>query len=215
MSGLGVSRSAHPLDAERQRGSEIVVVPGTFRISGKDGAIRRFRLTVPQAIALYGALVSLFLGAADYFYARNNFPVIQPTSSGFTSLSNRTAWYRAHASEFDLLFLGDSKSFCGIHPELLDPLLNTRSLNLSYFANWFPTQFALLQDIVPSIPKGTTVVWSLGSVNFWPSTGVQRVYPIGAANAVRYLLWGVDGTGFVDNLLYYNPVLFFLSQRAR
>ena len=186
----------------------------TSSTATRQDTMRRFRLTVPRAIALYGILVTLFLSGADYFYARANFPAVEPNPVGVTSLTNRLAWYRQHVSNYDLIFLGDSKTYCGIHPELLDPLLGSRSLNLSNFANWLPTQFPLAQDIAPIIPKGTTVVWSIGTVNFWPSTGVQRVYPIGMENAARFWIWGVNSTGFVDNVLYYNPALYFLSQRA-
>ena len=175
--------------------------------------LRPFSLTVAQTIALYGILVTLFLGAADYFYARAHFPPIQPTQAGTNNLINKRAWYELHVNDYNLVFIGDSKTYCGIHPELLDPLLGTRSLNLAIMAHWFPTQLPLVQDIAPLIPKGTTVVWSLGHVNFVHSTGVGRVYPVGINNALRYLAWGIPNTGIMDNVFYYNPALYFLSQR--
>jgi hypothetical protein len=113
-----------------------------------------------------------------------------------------------------VLFLGDSKTYCGIHPELLDPLLQTSSLNLAVFAHWFPTQLALVQDIAPLIPKGTTVVWSIGAINFELPAVVQRIYPVGFGNALRFVVWGLPPEGLADNLLFYHRPLFFLSGRG-
>lgn len=176
--------------------------------------MRRLHATVSRPIARYCILVALFLGAADYFYARAFFPPINPNQAGTTSLADRVAWYKLHVSDYNLLFLGDSKTYCGIHPELLDPLLHTSSLNLAIFAHWFPTQLRLVQDIAPSIPKGTTVVWSIGAVNFHQSTGVQRIYPVGLGNALRYLAWGLSSAGLADNVLYFNPASYFLTRRG-
>jgi hypothetical protein len=164
-----------------------------------------------RAIALYSCLVAAFLGLADYWYARAFFPPVMPASAGVTNLINRLAWYKAHRSDYNLVFVGDSRTFTDIHPELLDPLLHTSSINLGTFANWFLTQLPFAQDLAPSIPQGTTVIWSIGHANFGPSTGVQRIYPVGFANAVRYLAWGLLTKGLVDNLFYYNPALYFLS----
>jgi hypothetical protein len=155
--------------------------------------------------------MAVFLGVADYIYASHAFPSIQPASVG--NLPERLAWYREHAEDYNLVFIGDSRTYCGMHAELIDPLLKTSSLNLSSFANWFPTQLALAQDLAPLIPKGTTVVWSVGWQNFGGNAGIQRIYPIGPGNALRYLAWGVPSTGMADNLFYYNPALYFLTTR--
>ena len=181
---------------------------------GKQDTLNRVRLTVPRAIALYGILVSLCLGAADYFYARAFFPTVQPTQAGVTSLINRLAWYAAHSADYNLVFLGDSRTYCGIHAELLDPTLGTSSLNLATMSHWFPTQLPFAQDIAPLIPKGTTVVWSIGSSNFVPSTGIQRTYPVGIENAFHYMAWNVESKGLADNVFYYTPALHFLSVRS-
>ncbi|HZT87372.1 MAG TPA: hypothetical protein VFA12_05335 [Stellaceae bacterium] len=167
-----------------------------------------------QALGAYVILIAVVLCSSDYVYARFFFPPVQPTSAGTTTLINRLAWYKTHAADFDLVFLGDSRTYTGIHPELLDPMLGTSSINLGSFSNWFPTQLPFAQNLLPALAPGTSVVWSVGHQNFVPFTEVQRVYPVGFVNAARYLTWGVPTKGVSDNLLYYNPALYFLSQRS-
>lgn len=171
-------------------------------------------MTRTKALLTYLFLIALLLGVADYFYARGALRLIQPAPSGDAALQDKIAWYGLHASKLNVIFLGDSRTYCGIHPDLLDPLLGTRSLNLSSFANWLPTQLALVRDLIPKIPKGTTVVWSVGWINFQQQTNIQNVYPIGIANAGQYFLWGMPLSVTIDNVLYYNPALHFLTQRG-
>lgn len=167
-----------------------------------------------RAIAFYAVLLILFLGLSDYWYAEAFFPPVQPTSAGTRGLIDRLAWYKSHTSDYNLVFVGDSRTYCDIHPELLDPLLHTSSLNLGLFAHWYLTQLPFVQDFAPMVPSGKTVVWSIGHQNFVPSTGVHRTYPVGFWNAGRYIVHGLPTTGLLDNLLYYNPALYFLTTRA-
>ena len=44
---------------------------------------------------------------------------------------------------------------CGMHPDVIDPLLGRRSLNLSRWAHWLPTQYPFTQDLLPLVPAGT------------------------------------------------------------
>jgi hypothetical protein len=64
-------------------------------------------------------------------------------------------------------------------------------LNLSSFANWFPTQFSMLHDIVAKIPKKTIVVWSVTANNFEDSgpNSIQRIYPVSFVDAAQLLWW--------------------------
>ena len=172
----------------------------------------RLCIGVSQALVWYAICTGACLGVADFIYGSSAFTPVQPAPVG--NLTDRAAWYRGHTADYNLVFLGDSRTYCAMHPELIDPLLNTSSFNLASFANWFPTQLALVQDLAPIIPKGTTVVWSLGWQNFTFSTGIHHVYPIGFRNAVRYLAWGVPTKGMADNLIYFNPALRFLATRG-
>jgi hypothetical protein len=120
----------------------------------------------------------------------------------------KVAYYREHAREFDLLFVGDSRTYCGMAPDVLDPMLGSHSINLSSFANWFPTQFPSLQDILAEAPPGTIVVWSIGHQNFQKVFDtVKLMYPIGLRNVPRYLDWGYPWSSISDNVLDEIPGL--------
>jgi len=123
------------------------------------------------------------------------------------------AWYQLHAGTLDLIFLGDSRTYCAMHPEVLDPLLGTRSYNLSHWAHWLPTQYPQAEDLAPLIPSGTTVVWSVGEQNF--RTGeILAKYPIGLNNIPTYLGVGVSLGQMAGNLAAFNPLSFFYSRRG-
>jgi hypothetical protein len=171
------------------------------------------RDSTPALALKYLLAIAIFLATADFFYARASYPGSEPRLDNYPSLLNRTAWYRQHAADYNLVFIGDSRTFCGIHPFLLDPLLGTSSINLAVLAHWFPTQLPEIADLASHIPKGTTVVWSVGVVNFVTPGSIQRTYPVGFYNAARYLWWGAQTKGLLDNLLFYNPALYFLSER--
>lgn len=168
--------------------------------------------TWPMALA-YAATITLFIALADVFFAIEHFPRSEPRLNNYATLVNRVAWYEQHRSDYNLIFLGDSRTYCGIHPDFIDPLLGTSSLNLSVLAHWFPTQLPQVEHIAPLIPKNTTVVWSVGVLNFITAGSVGRAYPVGIANTPRYLWWGVQRKGLWDNLAYFNPALFILVDR--
>jgi hypothetical protein len=125
-------------------------------------------------------------------------------------LANKLLYYRQHKSKFDLILLGDSLTYTGLHPEFLDPKLGTHSINMATFAHWFATQYPLVKDLVPEIPKGTRVLWSIHNWDFDDNLAVRRVYPVGIPAAARYWAWGAHNSGLADNLLYYNPLTRFL-----
>ncbi len=51
---------------------------------------------------------------------------VAPCSSG--SLVQKTNAYDRDRSGFNLIFIGDSRTYCAMHPDLLDPLLGVRSV---------------------------------------------------------------------------------------
>jgi hypothetical protein len=168
-------------------------------------------------MAVVFAYVSVFIATwlcVSFYYGERQMARVVPAAGARYGVIERSAFYRLHAKQFDLVFLGDSRTYCGIHPELIDPKLGTRSINLAQFANWLPTQYALVRDLVSSIPSGTTVVWSIGHQNFYSSTGIQRVYPIDWQTALKYVFWRVPLTGLFDNVAYFNPLLRLWADRA-
>ncbi|MBI2190707.1 MAG: hypothetical protein HYU36_01825 [Planctomycetes bacterium] len=128
----------------------------------------------------------------------------EPPSIGPANALEKVAAYRQHASDFDLLFVGDSRAYCAMHPERLDPLLGVRSLNLAHWAHWFPTQYPQMQHILEAAPPETLVVWSVGYQNFRPvHASVGTAYPIGRSNEARYLSWGFSPESLRENLAEY------------
>jgi hypothetical protein len=113
----------------------------------------------------------------------------------------KLARFAKDGRQYDLVFVGDSRAYCGFDPELLDPLLGTHSINLSYWAHWFPTQYPSFQRLVPLLAPNAIVVWSIGHQNFRAVDGaVNTTYPIGLANVPRYLRWGYATTQIEDNV---------------
>ncbi|MBL7912853.1 MAG: hypothetical protein JNJ41_17450 [Bacteroidia bacterium] len=88
-----------------------------------------------------------------------------------------------------MLYFGDSRTYTNINNLQLDTLLNTSSYNIAMWANWFPNQYAFLQDLLPEVPDGTTLIYSLGHQNFYFGE-VQDSYPINAERAKEYYTWG-------------------------
>ncbi len=128
----------------------------------------------------------------------------RPLASG--SPLQKSEYYRRHADRFDLVFMGDSRTYCGLHPSDIDLLLGTHSYNLSMFGHWLPTQYPAIQDLVAEIPPGTTVVWSIGSGNLAPVGAARKVrdaYPIGLANVPRYWKWGYRWSDVNENVVRF------------
>ena len=104
-------------------------------------------------------------------------------------LSSEKLFYKAiHFTEniekYDAVFLGDSKSFCAMHPEKIDKILGLKSYNLSHWSNWFPTQYALTNDLINILPDGFTVIWSIGHINF-DDNNIRPIYPIGTSRVLE------------------------------
>jgi hypothetical protein len=157
-----------------------------------------------RAIRRYGLWFFLPLACLSLLLtARSRWPA--PDATG--ELRARLAAYLDRPTDHDLLFLGDSRTYCGLHPDRLDPLLGTRSLNLARWAQWFPTQYPFLQDLLPVVPAGTTIVWSIGHQNFIPiDETVNTAYPVGAGNLPRYLHDGFSLQELRRNLMVWSPL---------
>jgi hypothetical protein len=136
-----------------------------------------------------------------------------PSSTG--DPGEKISYFVQHPRDYDLLFVGDSRTYTGMQPDLIDSRLGTRSLNLSAWSHWFPTQFPSFNKLAKKTPEGTTVVWSIGHVNFFPvHDTINNQYPIGIDNALRYLAWGFTWRQILPNLLHYNPSAGILGYGA-
>ena len=88
----------------------------------------------------------------------------EPDPAG--TLLQKMRHFAEHRDEDDVVFVGDSRTYCAMHPDLLDPVLETRSINLARWAHWFPTQYPQFEELVPLVGDDTVVVWSIGHQNF-------------------------------------------------
>jgi hypothetical protein len=133
-----------------------------------------------------------------------------PSASG--SLLQKMDAYGQGSPRLDLGYVGDSRTYCAMHPDLLDTLLGVRSVNLAHWANWLPTQYAQFKDLIRVMPAGTTVVWSVGHQNFQPvNDRIHAAYPIGLGRIPRYLSLGYSLDSLKDNLVFFNPATTVLG----
>lgn len=167
------------------------------------------RVGIAGRAALYCAAIATVIGIAATVVAALEPVLPNPTGLGRA----RTAYYQADPRRFDMLFLGDSRTYCGIHSDLIDPLTGRRSINLSAFSHWLPAQYAQLRDIADDIAPGTVVVLSIGHQNFDPSP-IQRSYPISLANAARLVAFGISPPQLVHNLVWALPPVRTLLDRS-
>ncbi len=180
-----------------------IVVVCIFQDIGKNYGIFR-RVTVYVL-----ASCSLYLGCA--FLYQPAFPKASPDISGNTA--DRIAHYVKFSNKYNLFFLGDSRTFVGMHPDIIDSLLGTESINLSSFSNWFPTQYAIALEIIDTIPEKATVVWSLGHQNFNPGD-IQRVYPLQAETIKVLLDLGFSPFEVLDNFFWSIGLMHLYLDRA-
>ncbi len=130
------------------------------------------------------------------------------------SAEAKVAYYRAHASEYDTIFIGDSRTLCGFDPVLVDAEIGTHSVNLAHWAVWFETQYAKYFDLTTMIPEGTRVVWSVGHLNFLPiHPKANMTYPIRPERVPQYLRFGYSPERILDNVATSIPGVDLFARR--
>jgi hypothetical protein len=154
------------------------------------------------------------LNIVIYFLLLNDLKsrAISPNPIG--SLDQKLEYYKLHRKDYKVVFIGDSRTFTNINNCQIDTILQTNSFNMAMWANWFPTQYSFLQDFLPQVPDGTTLIFSLGYQNF-NYGDIQETYPIEYDRAKEYINWGFSLRDLKKTLVYNNskvlPILF-LSQ---
>ena len=160
-------------------------------------------------------LLTFFVGFAAVSTAFHlAYTYLRSPSMTHETLFLKERFYRQHAADYDLVFVGDSRTYCGFHPESLDGRLGRKSINLATFAMWFPTQLPFVQSLVHAIPPGTPVVWAVGHANFFPVVreSVSDRYPIGWRNAAWYLRLGFSPWNVGRNFFGYLPITSLLRE---
>jgi hypothetical protein len=171
--------------------------------------------SIGRSIAFYAAtlvIVAALITAG--VTAQLHHKQFQPAQGAEFLLTARMARYERTRSDYDVVFFGDSRTYCGIHPEVIDPILGSRSINLSSFAHWFATQYPQALDLARLAPPQARVVWSIGHQNFFMNDGIKRKYPIGPLLAARYSTWGVPSDGLWDDVFFFTPGLQPLAMRS-
>jgi hypothetical protein len=138
----------------------------------------------------------------------------QTREQGRLNLLTKRDIYLNTPENYQVVYFGDSRTFCALHPDLLEPALKARGYNLAFWANWLPTQYAYIEDIAPQIPPGTVFVWSLGHVNFTEGK-IRPVYPLGWPRLPGMLSMGFEFSDLKENLFAYTPVLWTFGYRDR
>lgn len=183
------------------------------------------RFGVLRTVTVYAATMVIPLLVFNHFLdERANRPSEHPLAD---SLPIKTAYYQAHAAEFDLVLLGDSRTYINLQPHEIDARLGTRSVNLGMWGHYFATQHGQLCDIIGRIPKNATVLWSIGHRNFQPvDESVWRDlfppaqitpfnpdgrwfidrYPVGIQNAPWLLWWGYPWHAVKRNIVRFGPL---------
>lgn len=121
-----------------------------------------------------------------------------------SDLKHITNFYKKNSNQYNMLFVGDSRTYCGIHPHLMDARLKRHSINIASFAHWFPTQYPQIEEVLPFIPKNTVVVWSIGHQNFHKIADWRwahnSAYFIGYRNIIKYITMGIPVRVIINHL---------------
>lgn len=158
---------------------------------------------------LFYVINVVIINVVLYKYLTRNFKTEEKING---NLIEKLAYYKAHKYEYKVIFIGDSRTYTNIHDPMIDSVLGLRSINLAMWANWFPTQYPFYQDILPQIPEGSIIVWSIGHQNFTHTTDfdqLEETYPIGIKNVKEYHRWGFTLYEVSKNIKKYDlsPVL--------
>ena len=126
-----------------------------------------------------------------------------------TPLLSKLSSYKLNSDNYKVVFFGDSRTYTNINNEFFDSLNACNSFNLAHWSNWFPTQYAMFLDLLPNIPKGTTLIWSIGHQNFsqaldWQA--IPTVYPINNY-FTSYFEWGFDFKSIINNIQNYTALI--------
>ena len=82
--------------------------------------------------------------------------------------SGKVNVYLTHKDSYQMLFIGDSRTYTDIQPRVTSPITGRNAYNMASFGLWMPVQYLEFRDVFGHIPPGTVVVWSLSHRNFMP-----------------------------------------------
>lgn len=152
---------------------------------------------------LFFLVNAILLNTILYFvFFKNPKPKASVKGSITGNLVDKFDFYKIHKKDYNLVFIGDSRTYTNINNYQIDTILKTNSFNMAMWANWFPTQYSFLQDFLPTVPDNTTLVFSFGYQNF-SYCKINDTYPIDYYRAKEYMDWGFS-LFELKPALYYN-----------
>jgi len=124
-------------------------------------------------------------------------------------------YFLKNKSKYNLAFIGDSRTYCGMDPSIFDSIAQTKSINLAVFAFWLPSQYCYFKDFIPQMDTSVTLVWTIGAQNFLRVNTVNDTYPISIANYIELMKMGFKSSMISGNCIKHLPLTYFLSQREK
>ena len=155
--------------------------------------------TLRRTIIFYLVALFVLLSVPNILYPPR---LSKPEPSSVGSPRGKLEYYKKHLKDFNLVFIGDSRTYCAMDSAAIDKLLATKSINLSSWAHWFGTQYPQIKELVPLIPKDTTIIWSIGHQNFHDiHSEVNSKYPIKLSLVPDYLSAGFSWAEIKSNVI--------------
>lgn len=167
---------------------------------------------VIKRLIFYGIFSLLCVIAISFVLWTTYEWVLQKRHLGSAQISFKAQYLKENIDQFNMVFLGDSRTFCAIQPDLMDVRLQTKSFNMAHWSNWFPTQYAYLNDALNYLPEGMTVVWSIGHQNFRKSK-INEVYPIQWSEMPYLISQGFELSEMVQARLSFDPLFAVIGRR--
>lgn len=162
--------------------------------------------SVPKRIIAYGVIIFSGIVLMSYIAWQFYYAAQEARSLSSGTIPFKEDFYFKNVKDYNLVIIGDSKAFCAFHPDQLDPVLGTRSLNLAHWSNWFPTQYSFLKKNINRFPKDTQIIWSIGHQNFYKSK-INTVYPFSLPTVLKFINDGYNASELLNATLSYTPIL--------
>ena len=173
------------------------------------------RMRLLLRAAAYFLLILLFMSPLNLYALSVSPPGQRPPldlakgTSPLNVLMTKKRFYLVNKKHFNTLYFGDSRTYFNIDCQMMDARLGTRSYNLAAITHWLPSQYLQLRDLLPSIPAGTTVVWSIGHNLFdnHHEATPNHIYPADGSETWDFLRMGYSIGDYWSNLLLFRVLV--------
>lgn len=157
-------------------------------------------------------LLNLFTWLVVNFYERK---VSDSLQADQYNVVIKQKYFLKNQHKYNLAFIGDSRTYCGMDPLLFDSVAGSSSVNLAVFAFWMPSQYCYFNDFIPQMDTSITLVWTIGTQNFLRVDKVNDSYPISVPHFLDLYKMGFKQEMISGNCIKHLPFLYFLSKRDK